>query len=79
LARGFNGTIFFAGDYLTAHHSWILGSLQSSARAVSLAFGNESGKFLFPDLSLMTPEQLKTIKEIKEATKLDKYPEALKI
>jgi len=50
LAKGVDGKLFFAGEYMSAHHAWILGSISSASYAMRNIVGREAyNKFLFPE------------------------------
>jgi len=50
LAKGIDGKLFFAGEYMSAHHAWILGSISSACYAMRNIVGpNTFNKFLFPE------------------------------
>ena len=46
LAEGFEDRILFAGEHLSVHHGWIVGSLQSSNRAIKKMVEYEDVRFL---------------------------------
>ena len=50
LAKGIDGRIFFGGEYLSAHHAWVLGAISSACYAMRNIVGKETfNQFLFPE------------------------------
>ena len=50
LAKGIDGKLFFAGEYLSAHHAWVVGSLSSACYAMRNIVGKPTfDHFLFPE------------------------------
>jgi hypothetical protein len=50
LARGIDGKIFFAGEYMSAHHAWVIGSISSACYAMRNIVGHDTfNHFLFPE------------------------------
>jgi hypothetical protein len=50
LAKGIDGKLFFAGEYMSAHHAWIIGSISSACYAMRNIVGHEKfNHFLFPE------------------------------
>mmetsp|Transcript_43940 Transcript_43940/g.42498 ORF Transcript_43940/g.42498 Transcript_43940/m.42498 type:complete len:146 (+) Transcript_43940:1528-1965(+) len=49
LYNGVDDKLFFAGEYLSAHHDWILGAIQAASSSMSQLYGKQvHNTFLFP-------------------------------